>query len=32
VSLKRRRYYIDGNLFDVWSELSPSFKKKYEII
>ncbi|MFB5089352.1 VOC family protein [Psychrobacillus sp. PGGUH221] len=23
---------IDGNLFDVWSELSPSFKKKYEIL
>jgi catechol 2,3-dioxygenase-like lactoylglutathione lyase family enzyme len=22
---------LDGNLFDVWSELSPEFKEKYEI-
>jgi catechol 2,3-dioxygenase-like lactoylglutathione lyase family enzyme len=24
-------YDLDGNKFDVWSELSPEFKEKYEI-
>jgi len=24
-------YDLDGNKFDVWSELSPSFKEKYLI-
>ncbi|MFD1738885.1 VOC family protein [Bacillus salitolerans] len=25
-------YDLEGNLFDVWSELSPTFKEKYHIL